>query len=431
MAAGLASTPVLAQRPLARPERPSRALFGGGVGATEQLLKVDFMLGAGYDDDLSAEATGSAGTELPARERASGTFGSLSGSISYAWNKELFKLNTSVSLDSRYYPHQARNFLSSYGAAVGGAYTPSERTSFSFNQTFSYLPYYSQAFFPPVYDTELGNVLLIPPTIAEQREEYFVSGTDLQFARGLSARTNLMAGYGYHTTTFSVRPDFTDQTAMIAISHAIGRGLALRGGYSVTDAQYRTPGSPDHVRNGAFNGGLDFNRALSLTRRTRLQFNTGLAVTGNEAGNQYNVIGDAKLTREIGRTWHAGAAYSRSVQLSAFYPEPVLSDSAMFSYGGMVNRRVQCSASAGLSSGTVGVSVGDNSLLSLTAGGAVQVGLTRNLGLTVNYTYYRHTYGDAIVLPPGALRQFDRQSVSAQLAVWAPLMQRRRANASR
>ena len=98
----------------------------------------------------------------------------------------------------------------------------------------------------------------------------------------------------------------------------------------------------------------------------------------------------------------------------------------------MLNRRVSVQAGVGTSSGNAGFDTPDNGLRSSSASASLNYGITRYVGLGVQYTYYYSSYESGVDLPPGWLRNLDRQSISANVNLWAPLMTRtRRPNASR
>src|SRR3972149_6680328 len=71
-------------QPTLRPDRPSRGLFGGGVGDASQQLILNVSFGGGFDDDLLAESAGSTflppGTQTP----RSGQFGFGNTGLNYS-----------------------------------------------------------------------------------------------------------------------------------------------------------------------------------------------------------------------------------------------------------------------------------------------------------------------------------------------------------
>jgi hypothetical protein len=109
-----------------------------------------------------------------------------------------------------------------------------------------------------------------------------------------------------------------------------------------------------------------------------------------------------------------------------------LTDGVAASINGLINRRLQVQAGVGTSVGSVGFDSPNNGLSTSTASASLQYGITRYLGVGVQYTYYYSSYEAGVDLPFGWPRTLDRQSFSANVNLWAPLMTRtRRPNASR
>ena len=74
--------------------------------------------------------------------------------------------------------------------------------------------------------------------------------------------------------------------------------------------------SKSSERRPMLNFGVDYNKALSFSRRTKVTFSTGTAGIEDRITGQvtYNMIGGVGLSREFGRTWNAGVFYSRDVR---------------------------------------------------------------------------------------------------------------------
>ena len=84
-------------------------------------------------------------------------------------------------------------------------------------------------------------------------------------------------------------------------------------------------GPDEATRLHSFDVGIDFHKALSLSRRTTLSFGTGTTAFADVNGTHIYATGNATLTRELGRTWFATAAYNRDVSFLSTFREPVLS----------------------------------------------------------------------------------------------------------
>ena len=97
--------------------------------------------------------------------------------------------------------------------------------------------------------------------------------------------------------------------------------------------------------------GLDFLRALSLTRRTSLTFGVGMEATAYNQVTHFSAVANARVIHEIGRSWTVGAVYRRGTYFVETLPEPMTGDSASVQVNGLITRRIQLS---GVLSGSFG-----------------------------------------------------------------------------
>src|SRR6185369_5286025 len=93
--------------------------------------------------------------------------------------------------------------------------------------------------------------------------------------------------------------------------------------------------------------GVDYSRDLSLTRRTKLLFTSGATIVRQDTLTRYEVIGSARLSREIGRTWQADATFQRNVGFLDSVREPTFYNGINFSVGGLITRRLSFRSNAG------------------------------------------------------------------------------------
>jgi hypothetical protein len=194
----------------------------------------------------------------------------------------------------------------------------------------------------------------------------------------------------------------------------------------------KLPTATNRHKGSTIDGGIDFNRALSLTRRTSLAFGTGVSGIRVADDTRYFATGNIALTREMGRSWTASAGAARSVSFFQTFGEPVLSDTVHFGLSGLLSRRLSFNASTGWAQGSVGVVSGAPEFQSTHAGAGLRWGFARMLGLSLRYSIYRYDFDGDGPLPAGIEREMKRQSVRVSLDFWAPLLtQERSANASR
>jgi hypothetical protein len=432
----------------ARPERPYRGLFAGDVGDTSQLLTASASLGAGWDDNLAADALGRNRpivTDLNTSNR--GVLGQFTGALSYSLNVTRMTIAATAATSVRYYPSLDKDFFRrdnlsmSVGAPLGAG--------FSANAMASYGPYNLLSLYPALFAADDGTGVidpgdpLIDPDSAASTEHFVSYGGGLGYTRILSPRTTFSANYAYRSryTSFveendSERGRFNRHSIGGRLTHNLSKGLSLRAGYRHVGARYV---GNERAGNHIIDAGVDFNRSLSFSRRTSVSFGTGSTATAQPdnlgGGTRFRLTGSARLNYELGRTWTAGAAYNRGAILTDAWPEPVFSDSVSLSIGGLVARRVQVSAVARAVDGRAGFArqtESQNGFNAYQAGVSVGYALTRYVNLGLVYSFYRNRFGSAIDLAPGFANEVDRHSVRANVSVWAPLFQRaRRPDATR
>ncbi len=134
-----------------RPERPYRALFGGGVGDAEQTLSLNVSLGGGYDDNVFARE-GQSGLGRDSRVAKPGTFGSLSGSLAYSYNTPRLTASLSTATSVRYSPAASKNALGGYSGAAAMSMPLWRGAGLSASQSVGYQPYFSLQLIP-IFDT--------------------------------------------------------------------------------------------------------------------------------------------------------------------------------------------------------------------------------------------------------------------------------------
>jgi hypothetical protein len=207
----------------------------------------------------------------------------------------------------------------------------------------------------------------------------------------------------------------------------MSRDLGFRMGYRYTEAHYtgRTVAthSPDV--------GLDFHRALSLTRRTSFTFGVGTEATRSNDQTRYRATGHVDLTHEIGRTWLATAAYQRGTYYVDTIDAPVFADSASASVSGLISRRIQVQAVASATLGNAGFNV-QRQYDSYRGSVSVSTALNRFMNVGADYAYYKYIFDPEVLLDPGLPHNVNRQSIRAHVSFWAPLLNRtRRRDATR
>ena len=145
--------------------------------------------------------------------------------------------------------------------------------------------------------------------------------------RDAAARWSLATGT--RTTDFeALRSRFT--SAGVRYNHMVSRSSTLVTGYTFRRAE------PDVAQPLTFHDidiGIDYHRSLGRTRRTTVSFSSGTALVKDDAGEEYRVLGEARLTHLIGRSWTAGVGYHRGLE----FLEALSSLAATDAFTGVLN----------------------------------------------------------------------------------------------
>jgi hypothetical protein len=428
LAAFLTVGPAFAQSVARRPDRPYRGLFASGVDNSDQSLVAQGSVGGGYDSNVLADA----GFGTDPRIQASGMVGAFSGSLAYSMQRDRVGFGASFGESSRYYPQNSSTWIHSYGESAGVNYRATTRTTLAASQFISYQPFMLYSLFPPLYDPQPGQLNLPPVDLATGFASYMSYGGNAGVEQRLSRRVTFTATVNaQYSETPYVNGSLSQRGGYAGLRFGLSRNLSLRTGYARQQSEYA--GRLGEYVYETYDIGLDFQKALSVSRRTTLAFATGGSAfqdVGDNAGNRrYYVTGGARLNHEIGRSWLASAAYDRSVQFIDALLLPSLTDSFSAGVNGFISRRVEFSSGVQGSIGKVGFGdQRDNQGAFDTYQGFANLAyaLSRWANVNVSYSYYQYRFDTIALLPTGVARNFDRQSVRANLNLWAPLMNKAR-----
>jgi opacity protein-like surface antigen len=424
------TTPAAAQL-TQRPERPYRGLFGGGAApGGGQSVNVRGSIGGGYDDNLLLDQPGRGRSSSAITRPVAGRLGTASGSIAYAANVGQFSFGANVGSFLRYYPGQTTEYLDGHSAGLSLRAPLGRRTAFGVSQSAQYMPFTFSTLFPFQEDPALAPFETPPMDLVTTADTEFLSyGTATFVQHQFSRRVTGNANYAYSGRDSSLYNEpFTRHNGGGGLSFALSQGLSLNLGYYRMEGRYS---SDRRMSQDTVNLGVNYQRALSFSRRTTLGFSSGTTTVSDGNRTRFRALGSATLNHEVGRTWLATASYTRGVRFLETLLEPVFQDSAMAGFGGLVNRRVQVQTAVQASLGQIGLANrnGFNSYVG-TAGATIAISQNMNFGLSYSYFHYR--FSGNTVLPPGVPPEVNRQSVRASINVWAPLLNTaRRANAAR
>ncbi len=412
----------------AQTARPYNSLFGGAGNNNpyrHQELTSQVMLAQGYDTNVLAAQPGS----NPRGPQIGGGFTSLSAEAHYGLKSRYAEFTAQGGSDIRYFNsiHEIAPLQHWLGAGV--SISMGRSTSASVNEAFSYTPSYLYGLFANVQPPALGDT--VPPAsnynVTDRRS--YTSNTLVRIDRTVGRRGTWDLTGDYRTTAYMSSsaniPGLESYRAGTHYRFPVSRDAKLRLGYDYRRANYALGASPVQHDIGL---GVDYDRALSRSRRTRLGFNFGSSVIeGPPPGKpndppvrQVRAIGNVLLTHQIGRTWTARAAYRRSNQFVEDVSAPVFTNGVTLTADGFLNRRTDVLAGAAY---TVGDAFGRtrSTFDTRTANVSVRVALTRTIAANVEYLYYYYDFPPGTGLAPGLPNRVNRNSVRVGMTFWVPV----------
>jgi hypothetical protein len=428
----MACVPAYAQDPVST--RPYRGLFGGS-NPVQQGLRINGAFGGGYNQRrMVIDSQGGPADPDTVRSTSSAT---ASGGASYGVSTGLFTLAASASSSSWYNQGRSRPWTSNYNASVSGAtqFDLTSRTNVTVNGSASYRPVYLFSALPALAQEGIA-AGAFDQLDGDATVRHLTSGAvGAGIRQTLTTRAFLSADYGYNRGLSPFGVGDTDyQRANARFTFMLAKGLGAYAGYSRNDGLYNGGAlyGRRRVRTDSIDAGVNVNRRLSISRNMTLGLSSGLAGTTYDGVKRYRLVGDASLTREIGRSWSADLRYARNVEVLYSFQQPVTWDSLSTGVSGMLGRRGGLQFRGGASTGAVGLQQTSNGFNNAYGRASLTIGLARQLGFSLDYAYTRYKFGAAVQLPTGLLRQVNRQTLLANVNVWLPIPDRsRRSNASR
>lgn len=412
--------------------RPYRGLFGGDASEWTQTLSASGAASIGYD--TSAFSQGDDGLPvpfvIPASMRSDARMYSLvNGGLSYSFNGERVQLGASASSTLRHYPQASLFVPGGYSAAVGMSFSLRSGTQFGVSQSYSAQPAMIFQPFVTIFEQPLGQVVAPDYDFAAADSRYTSYSTGAQVAQTLWRSAALSFSYGRQMAVFSKQDArYESQLAGGRFTQGIARGIGVRAGYSYGDTRYQGEAARVY-RSHSIDAGIDYNRPISLSRRTRLSLGTGSAALTDGRLTRYEITGGARLTRDIGRTGQAVVGYTRNVGFYESLRAPFIYDSVDAALGGMFGRRLSYRSFAGVLFGELAASDGVTSrdrFDTWHAGSNLSFALTRNLAIAGDYVFYRAWFEAPLFILQDTTPMVHRHSVRVSLRAWVPLLQRGR-----
>jgi hypothetical protein len=424
------------------PTRPYGGLFAMQRVPTTQTLTFMGTMGTGYDTNILSGGPAAVGSGIStpgAGPAQPSTFENGSASLSYSFAGRHISFGATGGTSANYYAAlRAKPLTVGDTASAGVTWTVTPRTSITGNVVASYGPVYSLPGVPAVPTAPDSPDQTNPASQASGQTLVLDSGSTLliedhvnvmggiALSHSLTRRASFSLSYGYNDVTSPSHSfDLSVQSYSGSFSYLLAKGLSAQLGYSQSSGRFGVDQTPTTSR--GLTGGLNFNRALSITRRTTLSFGSGLSALSNPAirngDPQYYLQVQASLVHEMGRTWTSSLSYNRSASFVATFVQPVLADSLTAGIGGRLSHRLQLQASAGVSSGTIGFTGSTpNGFRAYFASTGLRADVGRSVSAGIDYAYYRYRFASGVQLPVGVGFQSDTQSVRVYVSVWAPII---------
>jgi hypothetical protein len=425
--------------------RPYRALFGGSTSNPDvhHSFDVTTSVWAGYDDN---SVPGVADDTIVSPLLQTGGYLGLSAGVAYGWRSRRVQVGANFGSSTRYYEDISRFYGTTHTASIGMAAQVGERTRLFANQSVSRAPSYLYSLVPNL-DESIPGTIVGGGSVPLGDLPVYVYDTTASAEYSVTRRGSLEGLASYRFSDFEETGVATTQALR---SYAVGgrfrqgltRYASLRLGYVYRQGHY------NFARGNAFVGvhdidvGVDYARALSLTRRTTLDFGTGSTIVTIPVIDaavdpsaitelQFRVVGNVGLTREMGRTWKLRGSYYRGVGFAEAFAQPVFSDSVNASLNGFLSRRVDLSVNGGFSRGDVGLGRTPNgqealnsSFKTWTFSARTRYALGAMWALYGEYLYYSQDLGSSFIVPTGVPSVVDRQTIQVGLTLWVPLLRR-------
>jgi len=422
-----AQTPTTEVQP-AEVRRPFRGLFGApGLPGSKQTLDFSASLYGAYDDDVFADQ---AGLALSSGLQRSGWFGGLESGLNYTRRGRRIGFGADAGIGVTAYPDEPLYVVYRTGANFNAPLA--RHTSLALSESFVYAPEYRLGLFVDptnsrVFDDPFGSVV---PDLGLFRERSYRTNSNVGITQTFRDESSLSGFYSIATANYESNDlNYINQGAGVRYQRQLTRNAGLHVGYGYGGGRY--PNMNNLSRRGIHNidVGVDYGRALSVSRRTQFSFSTGSALfyvnqgvsNGADRRLDFALLGSANLSHEMGRTWTASIAYQRSVAFHEGFVDPFLAQSVSATLKGLLSRRLQFNAATSYSRGVVGAN-SNNNFDSTGANAGLQYALSRFFAAYVNYVYYQYSFPAGIAVDPRFPPSLSRNGVRFGITTSIPVI---------
>lgn len=405
-----------------------------------QLLDLGLSVTGAYDSDASQDVVfPGSGQIQPAGSSAWGV-----GSLNYIRRFSRAELQTSASSAVRYLPDLEDVHSVMHAGTLGVTAGLPNRFGLQANAGFAYSPSYFYGLFPTLpatNDTEPISDYSDPYDV--DASSSYSSSSSLALERRLGRRSSLSITADFAHTDFAnndlvvetpigitTRPDLTVYSLAGRFSRNFRRDDALSVGYAYRTGEFgyavgRTTG--EH----SIDVGLTMTRRLSATRRVEFFGRIGGSAIDVPDFSLFNIVRQYRVDAELSASYPISRAsqlrgsYTRGLQFVAGLSRPVFVDGFTAEFNGVVLRRLEVLARAGLAQGQ---SVVTRDELLDTYSTQLKLGyrLSRELNAYTEYIHYQYEAGSEPLIPvaPGMPADLKRDTIRAGLEWRVPAFRR-------
>jgi hypothetical protein len=419
--------------------RPYRGLFGGGVQTPGDIhtMSVSVSLEEAFADNVLGETVNVIDTVGTGRQ---GTFTAGDGALAYGLRLKRVQFAAFAETSAQYYPGARTTLTASYYGNVGASLHLARRTQLFVNQRLWRTPSYLSRLLEGLTPQPERNTVDNAVHEEDAATDYSRDGADRAFT-GFDTAVSLSHGItrrGTVTLSGSARnSDVNNQSTLKTydihgeFAYGLTKGASLRMGYGYREGTLGAPAARYTSRD--IDIGLDYNRALSFSRRTTIGLSFGSALVstplGEEIGEtsrmQYRVVGDGWINHQMGRSWTLRGQLVRGITFVEGFPTPVASNAFTTTLRGLVNRRVEVGAAATYTKGESAVLLRQNTFDTYTASVRARMALSRSSAGYVEYTHEAYDFSrDMQLLTVMPARRFQRNVLRGGLTLWVPIVGR-------
>ena len=386
-----------------------------------------------YDDDVF----GDQGSSDPSRAQVGGQYSGLTSGLVFRTQRRRLTFDGSATTSLRYYSEQARTDALAHSANVGLSAQVSSRTTVEGRAAGSNGPYFTLDTLTNLTRTGLDAV-----AVADSSNQAVVRRTILNYsgavdvAHTLSRQSVLtvtaavasadVSGAPLDASADSGAPSDTREYRLgTRLGRRFGRDTTVRIGYTHRRAEFEDTAGARPIRSHDVEVGIDREWRHSGLRRTALRLGIGPSFVEDQGRRLTQLIADAGVSHQLGRTWTAAAAYRRGVSVLEGYEELFFADSATIELDGWIGPRVELRTVAAYSEGEIGFNAVGNRFDTYTGTLTLRLALVQAAAIYGELRYSHFDFGAQVQLLSDLPRTLDQTSIVVGLTLWVPLRQER------